>query len=122
MLDDIGLQERQRVVLGLVGRAHHGPDDEIGVHEFHHMAFVAGEQLRPRFAPMAHLGIPEGGHAIRRDATPDAALAGRRVRLQVLGQHAAERGEGRLHGRRVRDRHMSGHPRLDAIDLGEQLG
>ena len=55
MLDDVGLQERQRMVLGLVGRAHHGPDDQIGIDEFHHMAFVAGEQLRPRFAPMAHL-------------------------------------------------------------------
>jgi hypothetical protein len=85
MLDDIGLQQRQRVVLGLVGRADHGPDDEIGVHEFHHVAFVAGEQLRPRFAPMPHLGVAQGGQAIRRDAPPDAALAGRRVRLQVLG-------------------------------------
>jgi len=52
MLDDIGLQERQRVVLGLVGRAHHGPDDEIGVHEFHHRAFVA--RPLPRITLLLH--------------------------------------------------------------------
>jgi hypothetical protein len=118
MLDDVGFQERQRLVLGLVGRAHHGPDDQIGVDEFHDMTFVAGEQLRPGFAPMAHLRISEGRHAIGRDATPAAALAGRRVRLQVLGQHAAERGEGGLDGRRIGDRHVGRDPRFHTVDFG----
>jgi hypothetical protein len=59
MLDDVGLQQGQGVVLGLVGGTHHDPDDQIGVDEFHDMAFVTGEALCPRFAPMAHLRVQD---------------------------------------------------------------
>lgn len=59
MLHDIGLQQRQRVMLGLVGGPRHGPDDQIGIDEFDHVAFVAGEEPRPGLVPVAHIGIPE---------------------------------------------------------------
>ncbi len=122
MLDDVGLQQRQRVVLGLVGRAHHGPDDEIGVDEFDDVAFVTGEQLRPRFPPMAHLRVAQRGHAVGGHATPDPPRPRRRVGLQVLRQHAPQRGERGLHRGRLADRHVGGHPRLHAVDLGQEPG
>ena len=122
MLDDVGLQQGQRVVLGLVRGAHHDPDDQIGIDEFHDMAFVAGEQLRPRFASMAHLGVAQRGQAVGGDAAPDPPLPGGRIGLQILREHAAQRRERGLHGRGLGDGHVGGHPRLHAIDLGQQPG
>ena len=122
VLHDVRLHERQGVVLGLVGGPDDGPDDEIGVHDFDHVPFVAGEQARARLAPMAHLRVAQRRHALGGDAAADAALPGGRVRFQVLRQDAAQRAERGLHGRRLRHRHVRRHPRLHAVDLGQQPG
>jgi hypothetical protein len=50
-------------------------DDQIGIHEFDHMAFVSGEEPRPRLAAMAHLGIAQRQYTLGGDATPNATLS-----------------------------------------------
>ena len=105
-----GRQQRQRLVLRFVGGADNRADDHIGVDEFDHMAFVAGEEPRPRLAAMAHLGIAQRRHALGGDAAPNAPLPGRRIRFQILRQDPPQRGERGLHGRRLGDRHLASSP------------
>jgi hypothetical protein len=115
MLGDRRLEGRQRLVLRFIGGPHVDPDNQVGVHEFHDVALVPGERPRPRFAAMPHLGIAQRWEPIGRDPAPNATLARRRIRFQVLGEHAAQRREGGLHGRRLGDRHVRRHPGFHAI-------
>ena len=122
MLGDLGGQRRQGRMLGLVGRPRHGLDDEIGLHEFHHMAFIAGERPTAALAPMAHLRIPERWLAALGDAAqnpvgrpwsdrvPDPASG--RARNAVSASCSA--GVACV-GRRLRR-----HPPLHPIDFVEQ--
>jgi hypothetical protein len=66
-------------VLRFVGGSDNRADNHIGVHGFDHMAFVAGEEPRPRFASMAHLRIAQRRQALGGDAAPNAPLAGCRI-------------------------------------------
>ena len=52
---------------------------------------------------MAHLRIAQRGQAVGGDAAPDPPLPGGRVGLEVLRQHAPQRRERGLHGRRLGD-------------------
>ena len=88
---EVWRQQRQRLVLRFVGGPDDRADNHIGVHEFDHMAFVAGEEPRPRLAAMAHLGIAQRRHALGGDAAPNAPLPGRRIRFQILRQDPPQR-------------------------------
>jgi orotate phosphoribosyltransferase len=98
---EVWREQGEGLVLGFVGGSDNRADDHIGVHEFDHMALVAGEEPRPRLAAMAHLGITQRRHALRGHAAPNAPLTGRRIRFQVLRQDAPQRRQRGLHGRRL---------------------
>ena len=86
------------------------------------MTLVAVEQLGLALAAVPHLRISKRRHSILGDAALDARTAGRRIGLEILLEHAPQRGQ------RVAQRRLCGvlggvlgHPRLDAIDLAQQL-
>ena len=122
VLREVRRQQRQGLVLRFVGGSDNRADNHIGVHEFDDVAFVAGEEPRPRLASMAHLRIAQRRHALGGDAAPNAPLPGGRVGFQILRQDPPQRGERGLHGRRLGDRHLARHPLLQAVDLAQQPG
>jgi len=83
-------------VLGFIGRPHQGPHNHIGPQQLEDMPLVAIEGPGARLASVSHLRVPQRRHPISGHASADSADLRDRIGLEILRQHAPQRGQRRL--------------------------